>query len=202
MFKRLTRHHLQAGFTLLEIMLVLVVIGMASVGVMMAMPQHANESENVDWQAQRLSTLLQFAEDQALISGKELALVFEDNSYRFAFYDYESKKWLAMVSEQIGEVIEIPESLTLEHTLLGSVWDEIESEDEDVFLDDDYLVQIDDDDEEEVKSLSPQVFIMSSGEVTPFSVLFSDSATGNNKRSSLLEISMSGVITRTKSGEK
>lgn len=182
-------------------MLVLVLIGMASVGVMMAMPQHASENENVDWQAQRFSTLLQFAEDEALISGKELALVFKDNTYRFAFYDYESKKWLAMVSDQIGEVIELPESLTFEFTLLGSVWDEIETEDEDVFLDEDYLVQIDGD-EDEVKSLSPQVFIMSSGEVTPFGVLFSDGGVGNNKRTSLLEVSMSGVITRTQSGEQ
>ena len=201
MFKRSLRQHLQAGFTLLEIMLVLVLIGMASVGVIMTMPQHGNENENVDWQAQRFSTLLQFAEDEALISGKELALVFKDNSYRFAFYDYQNKKWLAMVSEQIGKIIEVPESLTFEYTLLGSVWDEIETEDGDVFLDEDYLVQIDGE-EDELKSLSPQVFIMSSGEVTPFGVLFSDSGTGNDKRTSLLEVSMSGVIIRTKSGEQ
>lgn len=182
-------------------MLVLVLIGMASVGVIMTMPQHGNENENVDWQAQRFSTLLQFAEDEALISGKELALVFKDNSYRFAFYDYQNKKWLAMVSEQIGKIIEVPESLTFEYTLLGSVWDEIETEDGDVFLDEDYLVQIDGE-EDELKSLSPQVFIMSSGEVTPFGVLFSDSGTGNDKRTSLLEVSMSGVIIRTKSGEQ
>ena len=198
--KRLSRHYLQKGFTLLEIMLVLVVIGMASVGVMMAMPQHANERDNVDWQAQRFSTLLQFAEDEALISGKELALVFKDNTYRFSFYDYESKKWLALVSEQIGEVIEVPESMKFEFTLLGSVWDEIEAEDEDVFLDEEYLVQIDD--EDEVKSFSPQVFIMSSGEVTPFRVLFSEMAGTVDKRNSLLEVSMSGVIKHTKSDQQ
>lgn len=201
MFKYSAKARFQAGFTLLEIMLVLVLIGMASVGVMMAMPQHANENDNVDWQSQRFSTLLQFAEDEALISGKELALVFKDNTYRFAFYDYESKKWLALESEQIGKLIEIPESMAFEHTLLGSVWDEIEAEDEDVFLDEDYLVQIDSD-EDEVKSYSPQVYIMSSGEVTPFRVLFSETGTSADKRSSLLEVSMSGAIKRTKSGDE
>ena len=200
MSNRSTKHYIQSGFTLLEIMLVLVLIGMASVGVMMAMPQHANERDNVDWQAQRFSTLLQFAEDEALISGKELALVFKDNTYRFAFYDYPSKKWLALVSEQIGKVIEIPESMSFEYTLIGSVWDEIDAEDEDVFLDEEYLVQIDDD--EEVKSFSPQIYIMSSGEVTPFRVLFSEAGGTVDKRSSLLEVSMSGVVTITKSGEQ
>lgn len=200
MFKYAVRPHFQAGFTLLEIMLVLVLIGMASVGVMMAMPQQVNENNNVDWQAQRFSTLLQFAEDEALISGKELALVFKDNTYRFAFYDYTTKKWLALVSEQIGKVNKVPESMTLEYTLLGSVWDEIEAEDSDVFLDDDYLVKIDD--EEEVVSFEPQVYIMSSGEVTPFQVLFSEADEKLDKRSSLLKVSMSGAITLTKSGEE
>jgi general secretion pathway protein H len=200
-FKYSVKPRFQAGFTLLEIMLVLVLMGMASVGVMMVLPQQTNENENVDWQSQRFSTLLQFAEDQALISGQELALVFKDNAYRFAFYDYESKKWLALVSEQIGKEIEIPESLDLEHNLIGSVWDEIEAEDEDVFLDEDYLVQIDDD-EDEVESLSPQVFIMSSGEVTPFSVTFSETTDSVNNRTSLVEVSMSGAIKRTKSGDE
>ncbi|WP_022939996.1 type II secretion system minor pseudopilin GspH [Psychromonas hadalis] len=191
----------QRGFTLLEIMLVLVLIGMASAGVMMTMPNNISNNDNVDWQAQRFSTLLQFAEDEALISGKELALVFNDNTYRFAFYDYPSKKWIALASEQIGKVIELPESINFEYTLIGSVWDEIETEDEDVFIDETYLVQIDGD-ENEVKSFSPQVYIMSSGEVTPFRVLFSENATGPDKRSSLLQVSMSGMIIRMESDKQ
>ena len=192
MFKPSTKASLQRGFTLLEIMLVLVVMGMASVGVMMAMPQHINNSENVDWQTQRFSTLLQFAEDEALISGKELGLVFDENSYQFTFYEHQEQKWLALQSEQIGKVIELPESLIIEYTLLGSVWDEIEAEDEDVFIDEEYLVDIEGDDE--IQSFSPQVYIMSNGEVTPFKVTFSDTETGDDKQSATLEISMSGVI--------
>jgi len=195
--KRISKYNLQAGFTLLEIMLVLVVIAMASVGVMMTMPQQLNESENVDWQAQRLSTQIQFAEDEALISGKELAIVFEDDSYRFAFYDHSTKKWLAVESDQLSKKVEIPEELTFEYELLGSVWDEIESQEDDSFIDKDDLVQIDGDDE--VESFSPQVFIMSSGEVTPFSVKFIEA---DESRSSLLEVNMSGMITHTKSGEQ
>jgi len=194
------KHYFQSGFTLLEIMLVLALIGMASVGVMMAMPQYINSNESADWQAQRFSTLLQVAEDEALISGQELALVFKDNTYRFATYNHENKKWLAVTSEQIGKVIVLPESITLEYTLLGSVWDEIEVEDADVFIDEDYLVKIKSDNDE-IESLSPQVFIMSSGEVTPFKVLFLENDS-DSKRSSSLEISMSGIITEAKPDEE
>jgi len=198
--KCISKHNFQAGFTLLEIMLVLVVIAMASVGVMMVMPQQLNESENVDWQAQRLSIQLQFAEDEALISGKELALVFEEDSYRFAFYDHPSKKWLAVESAQLGKKIEIPEALSFEYELLGSVWDEIEAQEDDSFIDKDDLVNIAGDDQ--LESFSPQVFIMSSGEVTPFSVTFSESGDSRDLRSSLLEVNMSGMIKHTKSSDQ
>ncbi|MEI6898022.1 MAG: type II secretion system minor pseudopilin GspH [Psychromonas sp.] len=198
MLNRAKKYNFQGGFTLLEIMLVLMVMAMASVGVMMAMPHQINESENVDWQAQRFSVQLQFAEDQALISGKELALVFRGNSYRFTFYDFATKKWIALPSEQIGKVIEIPESLRFEYQLLGSVWDEIESQDDDSFLDQDDLIE--NDNSMQVESFSPQVFIMSSGEVTPFSLLFSEAETTVNQRSHLVEVNMSGSITMTKSG--
>lgn len=181
----------------MEIMLVLVVIGMASVGVMMAMPHQAYQEADVDWQAQRFSSLLQFAEDEALISGKELALVFSDNSYRFASYDYSTKKWLALESNQIGTVFQIPESIKLSYSLLGSVWDEIETQDDDQFIDKEYLVEIEGDDK--VESFSPQVFIMSSGEVTPFALTFLDQASSNERNSSL-EVSMSGQITHIKPG--
>lgn len=200
MFTRSINRHFQTGFTLLEIMLVLVVIGMASVGVMMAMPQHGSTNESIDWQAQRFTTLLQLAEDEALISGKELALVFQDNSYRFVVYDYARKKWTALDSEQIGKLIEMPKSIDFEYTLLGSVWDEIDVQDEDIFIDDSYLVKIES--EETVNSYSPQVYIMSSGEVTPFKASFSEAGNESDTRSYALEVSMSGVITRNKSGEK
>ena len=199
MFKNAKKLNFQRGFSLLEILLVLVVIGMASVGVMMAMPQHINKADDVDWQAQRFSTLLQFAEDEALISGKELAIVFKEDSYRFAFYDYQSKQWIAIESEQLGKVIEIPESIRFSYTLLGSVWDEIEIQDESSFFENEDLIEKNDDDK--IESFSPQVFVMSSGEVTPFSLIFTEQDS-SNKRSNLLEISMSGAITKTRSSEQ
>lgn len=200
MHKNTLQHCFQAGFTLLEIMLVLVLIGMASVGVVMTMPQHLNENEDVDWQAQRFSTQLQFAEDEALISGKELAIVFDEDSYRYAFYDHATKKWLALQSDQIGKLVTIPEALTFEYELLGSVWDEIESQEDDSFIKKEDLVQIDG--EDKIESFSPQVFVMSSGQVTPFNVTFSENDKGVNPRISSLAVNMSGSITLTKSSDQ
>jgi len=67
-------------------------------------------------------------------------------------------------------------------------------------MNEDYLVKIKSDNDE-IESLSPQVFIMSSGEVTPFKVLFLENDS-DSKRSSSLEISMSGIITEAKPDEE
>lgn len=171
-------------------MLVLLLIGMASVAVVMVMPKYINNNESVDWQLQRFTSLLQFAEDEAIISGKEIGLVFNKNTYRFTVYDYKTNKWLALKSEQFANEIDLPESISIEYTLLGTVWDEIDVEDEDVFIDEEYLVDIEGDDED-IKSFSPQVYIMSNGEVTPFKLFLSET----DKQSGALEVSMSGMIT-------
>ncbi len=192
MFKIPLKNHYQYGFTLLEIMLVLLLMGMISVGVVMTLPDNLTSEENVDWQAQRFSTLLQFAEDEALISGIELGLVFEKNGYQFAFYDYKSKKWLPVVSKQIEGLVELPESLKIEYVLSGSVWDEIVTDEQDDFIDDDYLVDIEGDDK--ILSLTPQVYVMSSGEVTPFSLEFSAGESSSEAQSITVSVSMNGAI--------
>jgi len=199
-FKRTISHNAAMGFTLLEIMLVIVLIAMSSIGVMMVIPQHINERTNVDWQAQRFSAQLQFAQDEALISGKELALVFEVDGYRFTFYDHASKEWLALPPEQLGEYVEIPAALNFEYQLLGSAWDALESQNDEPFIDEQERVEIEA--EETVESFSPQVFIMSSGQVTPFSVQFTENSRADDRRSHRLEVNMSGTIIHIKSSDQ
>jgi len=183
----------QYGFTLLEIMLVLLLMGMLSVGVVMTLPNNLISEENVNWQAQRFSTLLQFAEDEALISGTELGLYFNENSYQFVFYNHKNKKWLAVINKQIAGKIELPKALEISYQLSGSVWDEIANEDQDDFIDDEDLVDIDGD--EMLRSLAPQVYVMSSGEVTPFTLRFSEAADTSQAKSVTVSVSMSGAIT-------
>jgi general secretion pathway protein H len=190
-FKTQLKNNNQDGFTLLEIMLVVLLMGMVSAGVVMTLPDSLTSEENIDWQAQRFSTVLQFAEDEALISGTELGIFFDKNSYQFVFYEYKSKKWLPVVSDFFEGHVELPESINLTYLLSGSVWGEIASNGDD-FIDQEYLVDIEGDDD--IPSLIPQVYVMSSGEVTPFSLRFSDS-TGSEKQQTLtVVVSMSGAV--------
>ncbi|MDA7746300.1 type II secretion system minor pseudopilin GspH [Psychromonas sp.] len=178
------------GFTLLEIMLVLVLLGMISVGVVMTLPSSANLDKSSKWHAQRFSTLLQFAEDQALISNTELGIEFGEQEYQFAFYDLKQKKWLPFSDSRISGNVEVPISILSEYELAGSVWDEIEQVDDDPFIDEDDLVQIEGHERE--VTITPQIFIMSSGEVTPFTYKFTDTENGQNAYT--VSVSMSGQI--------
>lgn len=200
MSKMCLKNNNQHGFTLLEIMLVLLLMGMLSVGVVMTLPNNLVSEEDVDWQAQRFTTLLQFAEDEALISGTELGLYFHENSYQFVFYNHKKKKWLPVSNKQIAGKIEVPKALEISYQLSGSVWDEIASEDQDDFFDDEDLVDIDGD--EELRSLAPQVYVMSSGEVTPFTLRFSEVAAASQAQSASLSVSMNGAITAPELAEK
>lgn len=178
------------GFTLLEIMLVLLLMGMISVGVVMTLPNSVNNEGSQQWHAQRFSTLLQFAEDHALVTNSELGIEFEQQQYTFAIYDLKKKKWQPFEDSRINGPIELPEGIKAEYKLSGSVWDEIEQEADDPFLEKEYLVEIKGK-KKQIK-IEPQVYIMSSGEVTPFTYQFSENE--NSTQTSMVKVSMSGEI--------
>lgn len=177
------------GFTLLEIMLVILLVGMISVGVVMTLPTSAGLDKDSQWHAQRFSSLLQFAQDQALISNKELGIEFSDQHYQFAFYDLREKKWRPFVDSLINGYTEIPDSIVSEYSLSDSVWGKLQDQDNsDSLFEKEYA----DDDEEEEVEINPQVFIMSSGEVTPFNYRFY--ALGDDQNAVTIKVSMTGQI--------
>lgn len=191
-YKKHLKNLRQHGFTLLEVMLVVLLIGMASLAVVMTLPNNLTSENNVSWQAQRFATLLQFAEDEALISGNELALVIAKNSYQFAVYDYPKQRWLAARVGEIEEKVELPEPIGLEYSLSDSVWGEINSSDQDSFIEEPERVDIEGDNK--LPTLNPQVYVMSSGEVSPFTLVFSEVDNDSEKQSITVSVSMNGAI--------
>jgi len=186
--------HNARGFTLLEVMLVLLLMGMISVGVVMTLPNSGGVSQGSEWQAQRFRTLLQLAEDRALTFNAELGIQFNQQSYNFVAYDFSEKKWLPLQDSRINGFVELPDNITAEYSLGDNIWGELSKaqteQGNNDFVESSYLVNIDG--QEQQITYKPQVFIMSSGEVTPFNYQFSNSE--QDQYSVTVKVMMSGQI--------
>ncbi|RJG51617.1 type II secretion system minor pseudopilin GspH [Motilimonas pumila] len=153
-----------AGFTLLEIMLVIVLMGLASSAVVMTLPSNGGYKE-LKHEAQRFSSFVELLNDQALMTSRELGILVDKRTYEFVFYEPKSKKWQPLPRGKFNTKVELPEEMQLELTLSGFAWDQ-KDEQEELFDEPESAF----DEDEEV--IEPQLYIMSSGEVTPFKLRF------------------------------
>ena len=71
-----------AGFTLLELMVVLVLIGIIISFAVLSLGGD-KISELMEQETRRLATLLELAADEAVLRGEELAVNFTDDGYEF-----------------------------------------------------------------------------------------------------------------------
>lgn len=137
-----------SGFTMIEILVVLVVVGLlASLAIVnLGGGQQLRELEN---EVREVYLLMQTANEQAILNNEELGLVLEDDGYQFVVYDVETAKW-EVKEERLFSKRSYPEWLTV--TLL-----------------------LDDEESEtgsEEGELSPDLMFLSSGETDQFEMEF------------------------------
>lgn len=68
-----------AGFTLVELMVVMVIVGLASAAVMLAMPRSSDRART---EARTLAARLVAARDLAIIGGRDVAVTIDADGYR------------------------------------------------------------------------------------------------------------------------
>lgn len=166
----------QKGFSLLEILVVVVIIGiMVSIVAININTADMRPEKN----AQRLSALVELAADEAMIHGQEMGLRFYPGSYEFSVLDPGQGIWVRMDDDDMFRLRSLETGLALDLFI----------EDREIVLADSDLRRPDDDD-----TYEPQIYILSSGEITPFNVRFrSDFETGGY----LLNVSVDGARTIT-----
>ncbi|MCF7502172.1 MULTISPECIES: prepilin-type N-terminal cleavage/methylation domain-containing protein [unclassified Pseudoalteromonas] len=155
------------GFSLIEILMVLVVIGFVT--KMVAYSFDGGAEEELEKQALRLHTTINLASEFAILNQVELGFHLDKNVFEFLVFDGE--KWVTFDREKLFEPVEVDNrfKLTLnledlawaqDNLLEQSNWRELMSGgDEDSLL--------------ELKKLKiPQVLILSSGEVSAFQLTY------------------------------
>jgi len=99
---------------------------------------------------------MQLASDEAMIHGQEMGLTFYRGGYEFSFYEPSEGQWQVMTQDDMFRPRSLEEDLLIELTL----------EDRAIELPEE-LPELKEDEE-----YQPQVYILSSGEITPFIARF------------------------------
>lgn len=153
----------QTGFTLIEMMVVLVIIGIM-VSVMVMSVRTGDISEHMEIEMNRLHALVSLAQEEAILQGQVMALAIGEASYRFDVKDIESETWSAVSDGRVFR----ERSLT-PGTHMVLVIDEIENEKKQEFKLE--LSTKDEEAEQEEEDDFQRVQIEPSGEVFPFELI-------------------------------
>ncbi|KGJ98111.1 type II secretion system minor pseudopilin GspH [Thalassotalea sp. ND16A] len=154
------------GFTLLEVMLVLVVIGML-LKVLVGNVTGSPIEDKLELESQKFAALFNLASEYALLNNIELGLLVEDNSYQFLAFD--GLRWVPVPEQDslTQAYFEEPYAITLTLDDLPSDGQMMVSQS----LFEEFEEEAAFDEEEE--PVYPQIFILSGGDITPFKLTFS-----------------------------
>jgi len=165
----------QSGFTLIEILVVVVVIativsiGILSLGLL-------GDDRQLRREAARIGSLLEVAQDEAIMQGREFGLEVMRESYRFVEYDPLQRLWADVPAEDIFRARQLPENIEFDLYI----------EDKSILLELDAADLSEPEDERDNdarKEYAPHIYIFSSGDTTPFQLRLVDARQEYTRRS-------------------
>lgn len=144
------------GFTLIEIMLVLVVV--AIMVSLLTVSMGGNPMKELDREARRLRHIIELASDEAVMQGQEFALALPADGYQLIAFDVEAEQWRQLPGKMFQRY-RTPEAISLEFELDGRQLTEQERQS---------MAQLQKRQGEQ--DLQPALLLLSSGETSPFAI--------------------------------
>lgn len=154
-----------AGFTLIEIMLVLVLLATSAVAVVSTLPN--NKRDEVKEQAQKFHHLAQLLGEDAMLNGVDYGIRIDPHQYHFLKLTQEG--WQPLDGVKFFTNVKLDTGITAT-VAIGGAWKDKDRlfKSDSIFKNDDIFKKSD----QEKKVLPPQIVVMASGEYTPFTVSF------------------------------
>lgn len=134
-----------AGFTLLEILVVVFIIGIILSLVVISV--NPDKDDELKTEADRFITLVSLATQESILLSKEFALDLSHDGY--SFLAFEDQQWTA-TSDGVFRARSFPQGVYMDIYLEGEKYDFMDAEEEEN---------------------NPRIFLLSSGEMTPFEII-------------------------------
>jgi len=161
----------EKGFTLLELLVVVVIVAILFTYTTLAIRSDTPE-DIIKKEAQRMEHLIQLALEESILRGEEYGIEIFLDGYRFLRFNVTENQWLPLSDDKILRERELPLDMELEMSLEDTeIVIELASDPmSEKILD---LEADPDGKDEDTKEAQPQIYLLSSGEITPeFDVRF------------------------------
>ncbi|MCG3883652.1 type II secretion system minor pseudopilin GspH [Photobacterium leiognathi] len=154
-----------AGFTLIEIMLVLVLLATSAVAVISTLPD--NKRDEVKEQAVRFHHLAQLLGEDAMLNGVDYGIRVEPHQYHFVQLTQDG--WQPLEGAKFYTDVKLDKAITT-NVEIGGAWKDKDRlfKSDSLFKNEDLFTKSD----EVKKKIKPQIVVMASGEYTPFTLSF------------------------------
>ena len=165
----------QQGFTLIEVMLVIVLVGLM-VSVVQFSASGDKAEETLEQSSRRFAGVFDIAAEYGMLNNVELGLMIDKNGYQFLGYD--GVTWTDVSENELFNRYQLPEGVELVLQLDDlpiddpqlfdtKLFNELQEENDESDFD-----SGNDSADEQEKKLIPQVYMLSGGDITPFSLRF------------------------------
>ncbi|MEC4726195.1 type II secretion system minor pseudopilin GspH [Shewanella sp. D64] len=159
------RYSHQKGFTLMEVLLVILLMGMAASAVTMSM-SGADKQRDLEKTAQQFMAATEMVLDETVLSGHFIGIVVEKESYKYVIYD--EGKWKPLTNDRILGERQMEAGVRIDLVLDGLPLVQ-DDEEKDSWFEEPLIEKSE---EDKKKFPEPQILLFPSGEMSAFELMF------------------------------